>query len=183
MGYCNLKTLKHLKNGKTISIRIAHKDDSEKLIKYFNNVGGESNNLLFGENEFSLTVEQEEEYIEKMKNDENSLMIIALDGEAIISSAQISCYKRSRIAHNAETSISVKKDYWNIGVGKEMLSVIVDFAKENNSILNVCLSVNSDNSSALNLYRKFGFEVVGRHKRNFKVSDIFVDEILMDLNL
>lgn len=172
-----------LKNGALISLKVPREKDAKKLIDYFNKVGGESNNLLFGENEFSLTISQEEQHIKRMRNDINSLMLIGLDGEEIVSCAQISCYRRSRIAHNAETSLSVRKDYWNMGLGSKMLSNIIDFAKHNESILNVCLSVNSDNIAALRLYEKSGFKVVGKHHRNFKVNDEYIDEILMDLYL
>ncbi|HPU63370.1 MAG TPA: N-acetyltransferase, partial [Mobilitalea sp.] len=63
-----------LKNGEKLILRTPVEDDAEALIEYCNQVGGESDNLLFGKNEFHMTVEQEREYIKKLQNNPNSLM-------------------------------------------------------------------------------------------------------------
>ena len=47
-----------LKNGAELILREATVDDANDIIEYLNIVGGESNNLLFGEDEFKLTIEQ-----------------------------------------------------------------------------------------------------------------------------
>ena len=52
-----------LKNGSQLIFREATVDDANDIIEYLNIVGGESNNLLFGEGEFKLTIEQEKTYI------------------------------------------------------------------------------------------------------------------------
>lgn len=52
-----------LKNGAELILRKATVDDANDIIEYLNTVGGESNNLLFGEGEFKLTIEQEKTYI------------------------------------------------------------------------------------------------------------------------
>ena len=46
-----LKEIK-LKNGQNLILRKANGNDAEKMIEYLNTVGGESDNLLFGKNEF-----------------------------------------------------------------------------------------------------------------------------------
>ncbi|MEA4960851.1 hypothetical protein [Lutispora sp.] len=51
-----------LKNGEKLILRKPKVEDAENMIKYLNLVGGESDNLLFGKDEFRLTVEQEKEY-------------------------------------------------------------------------------------------------------------------------
>ena len=43
-----------LKNGKFIEIRKAKKEDAAELLDYLNLVGGESDNLTFGANEFNM---------------------------------------------------------------------------------------------------------------------------------
>lgn len=44
------------------------------MIQYLNIVGGESDNLLFGKDEFHLTVEKEMEHITSICNSTNTLM-------------------------------------------------------------------------------------------------------------
>lgn len=60
-------------------------DDVEKMIEYFNIVGGESNNLLFGKDEFNFIVEQEIEYIKNINNVINILMILGIIDNNIVS--------------------------------------------------------------------------------------------------
>ena len=172
-----------LKNGKTLVLREANINDAEGMLRYLNVVGGESDNLLFGENEFQLTVEQEKGYIETMRENDNALMAIGVINGEVISIAQVAAPPRKRIAHNGELAISVKKEYWGMGVGTEMMKVLIGFAKETGVIKNISLGVKSDNEKAIKLYEKMGFEKVGAHKNFFNINGVYYDEILMDLYL
>ncbi|QUH19523.1 GNAT family N-acetyltransferase [Alkaliphilus sp. B6464] len=173
----------YLKNGQKLVLGKPSAEDAKKMIEYFNIVGGESDNLLFGAGEFKLTIDQEINHINSINSDENSLIILGVIDENIVSVAQIISSKRKRIAHNSEMSISVKKDYWGTGIGTAMMNEIVRFAKSNNTIRNITLGVNAGNTRAIKLYEKFGFEIIGVHKNNFNVNGIYDDEILMDLNI
>lgn len=181
----NLSILKEikLKNGQQLILRKPLIEDAKRMIEYLNIVGGESDNLLFGKDEFRLTVEQEMEHIKRISNDLNALMILGLIDNEIVSVAQIDSPHRKRIAHNSEFSISVKKNYWKNGIGSAVMSEIIRFAKENSTIKNVSLGVKASNNSAIIMYEKFGFTKIGVHKNNFNVNGNFDDEILMDLYL
>ena len=170
-----------LKNGQVLLLRKPIVDDAENMVKYLNTVGGESDNLLFGENEFHLSVEQEKEYINNL-NSNSTLMIIGIIDNNIACIGQIRKFGRKRIAHNSELSISVKKDYWRMGIGNEVMNELIEFAK-NNNIRNISLGVKASNNKGINLYKKCGFKEIGRHKNCFNINGIYDDEILMDLYL
>ena len=176
-----LKEIK-LKNGQVLILRKPTVDYAEKMVNYLNIVGGESDNLLFGKDEFHLSVEQEKEYIKNLSNTKDAFMVIGVINNEVVSVAQIRKLGRKRIAHNSEIAISVKKDFWGIGVGSAVMEQLIEFAK-NNNILNISLGVKGSNSKAINLYKKFGFEKVGVHKNYFNINGVFDDEILMDLYL
>ena len=53
-----------LKNGQTLLLREAESRDGEKILAYLNRVGGESDNLLFGENGFPMPLEREQAFLE-----------------------------------------------------------------------------------------------------------------------
>ena len=59
--------------------------------------------------------------------------------------------------HRGDFAISVAKDYWNNGIGSQLLSNIIAFAKGNNFEI-IDLQVRSDNKSAIHLYEKYGFK-------------------------
>ena len=96
-----------LKNGAQLILRKGTVDDANDIIEYLNTIGGESNNLLFGEGEFKFTIEQEREYIENFNKDKNSLMLLGVIDNRIVSVSQISSENRQRICHNSELAISV----------------------------------------------------------------------------
>ncbi len=105
----------------TYIIREAVPDDAEKMILYLNQAGGESDNLLHGENGFTVPVEGVKRKLAMSKESENSIVLIALENEQIIARAELEGYYPARIRHRAKFSISVRKEYWNQGIGTEML--------------------------------------------------------------
>lgn len=172
-----------LKDEQQLIIRKPELNDADDIIDYLNIVGGESDNLLFGAGEFRLTVEQERAHIENINKDTNCLMILGTIDNKIVSVAQISAPNRKRIEHNSEIAISVKKEYWGIGVGSAMMEELIQFAKEHISIKNISLGVRAINHNAIKLYEKYGFEKIGVHKHYFNVNGNYYDEILMDLQV
>jgi RimJ/RimL family protein N-acetyltransferase len=172
-----------LKNGQHLVLRKPVAADAEKMVEYLNNVGGESDNLLFGKGEFRLTVEQEMEYIKSISNSPNTLMLLGIIDNNIVSVAQISSSNRKRIAHNSEISVSVKKEHWRNGIGTIIMNELICFAKEHDTIRNISLCVKASNHNAIKVYEKLGFLKVGVHRNFFNVDGVFDDEILMDLYL
>jgi len=180
MEYDILKIIK-LKSGKELLLRRPKEEDAEAMIEYLNIVGGESDNLLFGKNEFRLTVEQEREYINNVNINDNALMLLGIIDDQIVSVSQVSSSNRKRIAHNSELAISVKKEYWGMGIGTTVMEELIDFAKSNNTIKTISLGVKASNKKAQHLYEKLGFKEVGVHKNFFNIDGDYYDEILMDL--
>ncbi len=172
-----------LENGQMLILRKPRSDDAEKMIEYLNKVGGESDNLLFGEGEFHLTVEQEREYIQKVSADTGVHFIVAFIGNELVGVGHIGRLARTRNNHNAELSITVRKAHWGLGIGKSMMEEMIRFAQQHKSIYNVHLGVKASNINAIRMYEKFGFDKIGTHKNYFNVNGTFDDEILMDLNM
>ena len=172
-----------LKNGQEIVIRKAIKEDAGVIIDYCNVVGGESDNLLFGENELGVTLEQEEKFIEGMADSKTSGFFIGLIDGKIVSIANLSTLTRQRAAHNSEIGISVRKKYWGLGIATIMLESVIEFAKASKQIEIIGLSVRADNLAALRLYKKLGFVEIGRYPKFTKIKDKYYDNILMNLYL
>lgn len=162
----------------TYIIREAVPDDAEKMISYLNQVGGESDNLLIGENEFTVPIEGVKRKLAMSKDSENSIVLIALENDQIIARAELEGYYPSRIRHRAKFSISVKKEYWNQGIGTEMIKRIFKQAK-NLKIRIIELEVIADNERGINLYHKMGFADIGIYKDYFFVNGIFKDAVVM----
>ncbi|MGL4336204.1 MAG: GNAT family N-acetyltransferase, partial [Turicibacter sp.] len=164
-------------------LRFQKIQDAENIVAYLRVIGGESDNLLFGKGEFRLSIDEVRKIIEDTNQDDHKMKILGTINDEIVSMAQLSCPSHQRIEHNGEFSISVRKAYWNKGVGSAMMSELIAVARANPMIKTVSLGVRSGNDRAMKLYEKFGFEKVGVHKNYFNVEGQFYDEILMDLSL
>lgn len=162
----------------TYMIREAGPDDAEKMILYLNQACGESDNLLYGENEFNVPIEGVRRKLAMSKDSGNSIVLIALDNEQIIARAELEGYYPARIRHRAKFSISVKKEYWGQGIGTEMLKRIFEQAKKM-KIRVIELEVISDNARGINLYHKMGFIDIGIYKDYFYVNGMFKEAVVM----
>ena len=172
-----------LKNGMELIISRTKKEDAREIVEFLNIIGGESDNLTFGKNEFHMSVEDEEKYLEEVENSKTTAFFIGrIDGKIVCSCSLISP-KRERLAHQATLGISVKKEYWNMGIATELMKVMIDFAKSNGQTEIIHLGVRADNHSAIHLYKKMGFEEIGRYKNFFKVNGEYFDDVLMNLYL
>lgn len=72
-------------------------------------------------------------------------------------------------------NIVTKKMERGNGIGTFLLDKLIEISKNNNAE-NVILEVNENNSIAINLYKKSGFEEIGRRKKYYNNTD---DAILM----
>ena len=172
-----------LKDGRNLIIRKAVKEDTSVLIDYIKDIGGESDNLTFGENGLEMTVEEEEKFIENTNSSATSALFVGFIENKIVGSGIIAAHTRERIAHQAEIGISVRKEFWGIGAGSCLMNEIIRFAKETGKLEMLQLEVKEDNEPAINLYRKCGFQEIGRRPNFFKVDDRYYDSIIMNLDL
>ena len=159
-------------------IREAVPDDAEKMISYLNQVNGESDNMLYGKDEFTVPIEGVKRKLAMTKESENSIILIALEDGQIIARAELDGYYPARIRHRAQFSISVRKDCWNRGIGTEMLKEIIEQAREM-KLRVIELEVISENTRGINLYHKMGFVDIGIYKDYFYVNGEFKDAVVM----
>ncbi len=155
-----------------IVIEKASPADANALLEYLKQLGGETDNLTFGEEGLPLTVEEEEAYIIQSNNSPNELMLLAKDNGKIIGDAGLSRLPR-RLGHRGDLGIGVLKEYWNKGVGTLLLNEVINYAK-NNSFEFIDLQVRSDNLAAIHLYEKFGFQKFGEHPAFFKIGRDYI---------
>ncbi len=170
-----------LKSDKILTIRRVEEGDAKKLIEYLNLVGGESDFLLFGRDEFEFSVDQERDFIKNFNNQKNSIMLIGeIDGE-IVSTSQVNAPDKPRICHNGDLAISVRKDFWELGIGKIVMNELIEFAKNTGVIRLINLQVHQDNIRGQNLYQKMGFQEIGRYKKHICIDNKYYDSIIMGL--
>lgn len=170
-----------LKNGKTAILRSPIKEDAQAMIDYLNIIGGESDFITFGKNEFSMSVEAEQDYIERINSMDNSKNVLIIIEDEIVGIASITSVQKKRMKHNGTLGISIRKKYWDIGLGSEIMNYLIDWAKSNKITKKINLLVREDNIRGVKLYEKFGFEKEGLLKKDICVNGIYYNTIAMGL--
>lgn len=171
-----------LKNDIKIEIREATINDAQKAMEFFLKVNAESNNLSREPHEVIMTLAEEEKFISKSLESNNSCFFVAIHECEIIGSAGFQGSNLARINHRVSLGISVLQDYYNLGIGSILMEKVISKAKELQK-LKIELDVRSDNYSALYLYEKYGFKLEGVRRNGFYVNDKFIDLTLMGLEL
>ncbi len=75
------------------------------------------------------------------------------------------------------------KEYWDLGIGRELVRTLIEWAKSTGVIRKVNLRVRPDNARALKLYKRFGFVEQGRISREYFNSSRFYDNLIMGLEI
>ena len=66
------------------------------------------------------------------------------------------------------------------GTTGKLVEKVLKLVKQNSNILKVKLIVSSTQLAAIELYKSFGFEIVGILKNELKVNDNFYDGLIME---
>ena len=169
-----------LKDGSTCVIRSAGPEDAARMLQYVHIMLGETRFLLRTPEEFDYTEEAEANVLAGRMNDPRSLMLLAEKDGQIIASADVRSYGiKSRTWHRSNLGMSVRKDYWHLGVGSALMERLIAFAK-NAEFEQIELEVVAANRRALNLYVKYGFEVYGTRPHGMKYEDgTYANEYMM----
>ncbi len=171
-----------LRDGSVLQIFRPRGENAAEILEYLKIVGGETHFLLMDENGLGISEEREAKILEAAYVEPRGGMHFGKINREIACMFSLSCHPRRRLAHTGEIALSVRKKYWHIGVGSAIMEALIELAKEA-SLKNVELGVYADNERAIALYRRFGFEEIGRHRGRMCVDGEYYDEILMDLHI
>ena len=169
-----------LKDGRSAIIRNAEPKDAEELIDYLKITSAETPFLMRNPEEINITLDKEIEFINRCKESERDLLLVALiDGKHAGNASCMSLGEYQRYAHRCSTAIALYQRYCGLGLGKNMLNVILQEAKKMH-YEQVELEVVSSNEKAIALYKSLGFDIYGTQKHSMKYKDgSYADEYLM----
>ncbi len=178
-----LKKKKRLRNNLDVIIRSAKVEDSEELLQFVKEVSDETDFLIQDSQDFLMTNDEEKEFIlEKCMKDNHLLLIAEIDHE-MIGSLGFSGGNSKRTRHKGDVGISVKKKFWNFGVGNSLMTELIHWAKQSNLIKKINLTVREDNIRAIRFYTHFNFKMEGTMSREFCINGIYYNACIMGLKI
>lgn len=156
--------------GHELLLRNATSADAEMLIEYLKITNSETRFLRLEPEEIKYTVEQECDFIENCNSSKTNIMLLAfLDGE-YIGNCSYAVNDVSRERHRATLGIALYAKYTGRGLGGVLIEKLCDIAREN-GIEQMELEVVSQNTRAVSLYKKLGFEIFGTFPNANKYKD------------
>jgi len=169
-----------LKNGKKVIIRKPTVEDAEAIIHVMTVADTETLFLARNPGEFRTPVERERQIIENVLADTDSTWFVAEYDNQVVGQCSVGLVRRNaRYRHRAACAFVILKDYCNLGIGGRMMEECIHWCHEH-SVTQLELDVVKNNERAVNMYRNFGFEIIGTKERALKYPDgTYADEYLM----
>ncbi len=168
-----------LKNGKEATFRSPRREDAAELLAYLRQTAEETDFVLRYPEEITMTVEQEETFIERINQSSNNYMILCLVDGKHAGNCALQFHDKIKVRHRGEVAIALVKEFWGMGIGTLMFEEMIRLARECGA-QQLELGMVDGNERGLALYRKMGFREYGRLPNAFRQKDGTVrDEILM----
>jgi len=160
-----------LKNGQSAILRNPRVEDAKALIDFIKTTSGETEFLLRYPEEWSLTVEQEENWVKRSVESQHNLVITCfIDGE-VAGNCEIGFYNGIKNRHRSVIAISVLKKYWSLGIGSAMMNELINAARNHEGTEIIELEVIEGNERGIRLYEKMGFRIMAEKPNAFKLKD------------
>ncbi len=169
-----------LRNGRQVFLRPELSTDTGMLWEMFSTLSEESlSNLVL-----PVTKERVESWTSNIDY-AKVLPILALvteETERIIGDSSLSFYRADALRHKAELGLTVHDDYQNLGLGTAMTMHLLEIARMK-GLKKVFLLVNSDNSRAIHVYEKCGFQIEATLRKEYCRKGEFGDDYRMAIFL
>jgi RimJ/RimL family protein N-acetyltransferase len=166
----------------SVIIREGRPEDAEHIIAYLQELAEELGiDVPLAPGEFNTTVEEEVKFIEKHRDAENSILLVVEDGGRIIGVLNCKGGTRKANRHATTLGISLLKDWRNQGIGHELMTRAIEWAKGTGIVTRIELSVFARNARAIHLYEKLGFVREGYCHRVFYQNGEYIDTLIMAL--
>lgn len=135
----------------------------------------------FGDS-YSVLTKKKENYWKKELSNRKQVWYGAFDNDLIVGIGSIKFVKKLKFDHIAHLSgIYVQKEHRGQGVGKLLFKTRIEEAFKNPYIRKIKLIVNLNQENAIGLYKSFGFKVVGKMEKEFRIGSDYFDAYLMEL--
>ncbi len=159
------KDLHEIKSLMLQALQTDPKAFSSDYSDYANNSNEWWNNYLFG-------------YLYK----HNAKMLIALINNKIVGMIGVLYDTKNRRKHVASIVwFFVDSDFRKEGIGKRLLTSMIEDIKKVPYIKKINLLVNTPQEKAINIYKSFGFKISGTLKQELLINNEFIDEHIMEL--
>lgn len=164
------------KDGRIVIMREASERDLQAIIDVWNSVAAEKRHILT-----ERVTDFQRKWFQQTIGDKSGLWAVSEVDQRIVGACNLMPRGGGRVVktrHVVQLGMAILSRWRGIGVGNAMMDYMIGWARKK-GYEKISLSVFSTNESAINLYKKFGFEVEGIKRKEFKIEGKYVDEVCM----
>ena len=119
--------------------------------------------------------------LQKVRDEKEQMMVFALNQGKPVGMIGVFFQENPKVKHIADIwTAYVLKEYRRAGVAKKMLTALLDRIQARPEITKVKIGSITNQKLIVNLYKDYGFELIGIYKNEIKVGDKYYDEYLME---
>lgn len=159
-----------LKDGRTALLRTPCVEDAANLLHFIRQASGETEFLARSPEDWTITTEQEEAWVTRLRSDPNTLEITCFVDGVIAGNCELRFFTGAKTAHRAAVAISILKEYWGLGIGSAMFVEMIAAAKAHGTEI-LELEFIEGNDRAQRLYEKFGFRILSHRPNVYRWKD------------
>jgi len=160
-----------LKNSSSVVIRRAQKGDQYRYAEVSRLCYLETRYLSRGACDTPPAPESLLGFIEDVEFSDKEVLLVAVLNNLIVGFGDITaCLNREKMKHKCDLTLCVLKEYWNLGIGKALMTSLIGFAQDA-GYEQINLNVASDNTRAIGLYEHLGFQATGKEVHAMKHAD------------
>lgn len=168
-----------LKDGRELLLRAPEKADAAAMLDGLKVTAAETDFILRCPEEVTMTIEDEERFIERLNASPWDCMILAFVDGKYAGNLHIGSSGRIKTGHFGTIGVALAKEFWGLGVGGVLMRESIEIGREM-GLHHIELEVFEPNERAIGLYKKVGFETVGKRPYFAKNKDgSFMDLLIM----
>lgn len=159
-------------------IRLIMERDAEPFLKLCRKIDEETEFMLFEEGERATTIEQQQNIIKKISQSSNSAIFVAEIENKLVGYLMAIGSKPKRIRHSVYIVAGVTRENSRKGIGTQLFKELENWAKTI-GVIRLELTVRINNTSAISLYKKLGYEIEGTKRAACIMDGNLVDSYYM----
>lgn len=141
-------------------IQMAAPRDADLIYRHLMKVSGQTNNLSYSQKDVHKYL-NEIKISDRMRDDSIAVSFVAYENEEIVGLAQLRRSALPRYTNRGELAVSVDQDFQSQGIGSQLIEEVLYWATQEWQLHGIYLDVLSGNLRAIDLYKKYGFKIVG----------------------
>lgn len=169
------------RDGTAFRVREALPADAAAMVAYMEELLRSRPLILWEEGEPVPTVQKRQARLAGAQGKDHEITLLAEHEGRIVGQLDFRSGERRRVRHAGELGLSVAADWRGRGVGRALLSDLIEWCRERGVVRKINLGVLPHNEPALALYRSLGFVEEGRARRWVAIDGQYHDEINMGL--